>query len=314
MMKRTLTVILLCTLLLAVAPARADIQRNSYAYVNNPIITDRLHLREKPDEGSRSLGKYYNGTPVYVLEKTNSKWVKVRIGNENVGYSGYMMRKYLTESTDAEFINAMPLFVSSMNIWTVYQEPDLSALQSSLGKYQHVYLMGFTNDWCHIAVPTGGSEGDLYYFVPAGDKALTLGTHAYISNPVKTDRLHLRVKPDKSAKSLGKYYNGAEADVLGQTMDRQWCYVEMYGRKGWMKSAYLTFEGDKPNSTYYGVVTCSAAAKTALRSTPSAKGKIIATLDASANVEVFGVLEDWLHVRVNGIMCFIPKSSTDFTD
>lgn len=49
--------------------AKAMLDSSRWATPNNPDPKDRLHLREHPDKNSRSLGKYYNGTPLRVIEK-----------------------------------------------------------------------------------------------------------------------------------------------------------------------------------------------------------------------------------------------------
>jgi len=76
------------------AQALAGIDQSAYALVHNPNPADRLHLRVKPDKGSKSLGKFYNRTPVYVLERGDT-WTKVRVGSGLDGLTGYMMTKYL---------------------------------------------------------------------------------------------------------------------------------------------------------------------------------------------------------------------------
>ncbi len=55
-----------------------------------------LNLRESFSTGSRSLGLYPNGTPVYVYA-TMGAWVHVSVG----GQTGYMMAKYLSSSQPA---------------------------------------------------------------------------------------------------------------------------------------------------------------------------------------------------------------------
>ena len=61
--------------------------------VNNPNPADRLHLRVSPERGATSLGKFYNGTPVRVLEERGD-WVQVEIGLDG-NLTGWMMKKYL---------------------------------------------------------------------------------------------------------------------------------------------------------------------------------------------------------------------------
>ena len=74
------------------------LDRTNWAVVNNPNPTERLHLREKPDRKSVSLGKFYNRTPVYV-EEIRGDWAYVRIGRAT---TGYMLTKYLAFGEDAD--------------------------------------------------------------------------------------------------------------------------------------------------------------------------------------------------------------------
>lgn len=70
--------------------AKAMLDASGWATPSNPNPEDRLHLRELPRRDSRSLGKYYNGTPLQVLSR-GDEWTQVRIGQQ----VGYMMTKYL---------------------------------------------------------------------------------------------------------------------------------------------------------------------------------------------------------------------------
>lgn len=73
--------------------ALAQLDQGRYAVVNNPDPADRLHLRERPDKNARSLGKFYNGTPV-VVHSIDGAWTEVTIGLNGV-MPGWMMTKYL---------------------------------------------------------------------------------------------------------------------------------------------------------------------------------------------------------------------------
>ena len=70
------------------------IDRTGWAVVSNPDPADRLHLRTNPDKGAASLGKFWNGTPVRVLEEQDG-WCRVEIGTDG-HLTGWMMKKYLT--------------------------------------------------------------------------------------------------------------------------------------------------------------------------------------------------------------------------
>ena len=83
------------TIPLTAAEAQGHLNPDSWATPNSANPEDRLHLREKAEKGSRSLGKFYNGTPVKVLKK-GREWTKVQIGP----LTGYMMTKYLAFGQD----------------------------------------------------------------------------------------------------------------------------------------------------------------------------------------------------------------------
>lgn len=84
--------------------AAAQLDTNPYMYVNNPDPADRLHLRTKPQKGASSLGKFYNRTPVYVIEE-KGEWAHVRIGSKTGGLEGWMMKQYLSR---ADIASAFP--------------------------------------------------------------------------------------------------------------------------------------------------------------------------------------------------------------
>ena len=66
--------------------------QDGWAVVCNPNPEDRLYLRPEAGDRNDSLGKYYNGTPVQVLE-TKGDWFHVRICVN--GPEGWMMKKFL---------------------------------------------------------------------------------------------------------------------------------------------------------------------------------------------------------------------------
>ncbi len=76
----------------AVETEKADAPK--YAVVNNPYDYEVLNLRAEPTRRSKSIGNYYNGTFVRVLE-TVGDWAKVSIGTEGGQAVGYMMLSYL---------------------------------------------------------------------------------------------------------------------------------------------------------------------------------------------------------------------------
>lgn len=70
--------------------ALQQLDQTGWAMVNNPNPEDRLPLRTQPNKDAASLGKYYNGTAVQMLEDGET-WVKVSV----LCVEGYMMKQYL---------------------------------------------------------------------------------------------------------------------------------------------------------------------------------------------------------------------------
>ncbi|MCL2866567.1 MAG: leucine-rich repeat protein [Clostridia bacterium] len=63
-----------------------------FGVVCNPDSHDRLHLRKEPSTKSASLGRYYNGTQVQILDYSG-QWYHVKVD----GKEGYMLDTYVRE-------------------------------------------------------------------------------------------------------------------------------------------------------------------------------------------------------------------------
>lgn len=122
---------------------------DNMAVVNNPKPTERLHLREKPSYSSESLGRYYNGVRVEVLDK-DDEWTHVLIGE----LEGYMRTEYLDFKSPwpqsgmpvMEIYNPGPLANMKLRL-----EPDMNAAYDGVYKNgTKVIMMGFTAEWAHV--------------------------------------------------------------------------------------------------------------------------------------------------------------------
>lgn len=307
-MKRLLAFILV---LVCIAPAALA---GDFIYIANPNPEDRLHLRSEPYEGAKSLGKYYNGAPIERTGFFNSNgWASVQIGLGAGVRKGYMMTRYLSHQKQE---SAMPQYVAAAPV-KAYQQPDKKSASLTIAGGRLVSLMGFSDEWKHVMVSTGESEGNYTCFVPAsadGMIPLSDNVPVYISNPDPTDRLHLRTAPNTNAKSLGKYYNGCAGTLLDFTEDGEWLKVELYGQIGYMKSEFITVEG-KVNRTYWGIPTVKTIRRDApiYEERPNGNNHD-ATLPLGAEMEVLGVSADErvLHVSYDGNTWFVMAGDTDF--
>lgn len=292
----------------------------SELYISNPNPEDRLHLRTEPVKASKSLGKYYNGAPIEPIGNFNHNgWVQVRVGLGSNSLTGYMNGSYLSSKAPK---SVMPQYAAVKSV-KAYQQPNPSSKQLTIAGGRLLSLMGFSDGWWHLLAHTGTSEGNYTCFVPTDTKGIIpLGyegeVRAYISNPDKSDRLHLRAAPDQKAESFGKYYNGAVGTLLGFSEDGEWLHVDLYGMQGWMMTDFITVEG-KTNHTWYGMPTVHSRSG---QNIPffsdfpsSASVQHDATLPFGAVIEVLGVMANGvLHVEYAGGTGFVYAADTDFVN
>ena len=128
-----------------------------WAAVNNPNPKDRLHLRVKPDKNADSLGKFYNGTPLRILE-TKGDWCRVAIGRD--GLEGWMMKQYLAFSQTASAV--IPAF-PDLFLREEYEGLDVTAWADSAKKTPKTIprgegweIMGVMNDMYILASKSSG--------------------------------------------------------------------------------------------------------------------------------------------------------------
>ena len=142
--------------------ASLQMDASHYAQVVNPDPADRLHLRERPDRKSPSLGKYYSGTPVTVLSEQGG-WVEVTVGSRH----GWMMKDFLEmgyRQAGALRLNTLPmphLFSKDEAIVKIYDEPQNGACTNRINAGQDtmkvIGILG--NEWYHVWFPATGEYG-----------------------------------------------------------------------------------------------------------------------------------------------------------
>jgi SH3 domain protein len=132
---------------------------SDWAVVNNPNPADRLHLRVKADRSAKSLGKYYNGTPVRILE-TKGEWVHVDV----FGVTGWMMKEYLVFGTaghavEAAFPSRLP--IGSKADHFMYAKPETDHPIANYQDTQHglLVLAVVGDDWYHVWFPEENLTG-----------------------------------------------------------------------------------------------------------------------------------------------------------
>lgn len=132
------------------------VQISRSATVDNPNSIDRLNLRTQPSQDAPTLGKYYSGTVVEVLENDQNGWTKVRCYN----LEGYMMTKYLAFGQEQSKVgHAMPyVTVENAGGTGLNLRQSQSTTSTSLGLYPNgstVCVFGVSETWCHVQTEDG---------------------------------------------------------------------------------------------------------------------------------------------------------------
>ena len=306
--------------LLAIAfalPFGAAQAGETYAKVRCAGAERQLCMRISPDGQSAVMARYYDGVRVTVL-CDYGEWLLVSPGETDIGTPGYMNRGSLVFEGEKEYdaiTEAAPWFMSAEPVWALYEDPAEEAEYALYGRGEAMLLLGeTTSGWWHVRV-LRGADGETYSegYVPAGALRETLT--AVVNNPNPADRLNLRREWNRTAQSLGKYYNGVRVNVLGMPGGEEqpeWALVEIEGTgvRGYMKTAYLAFDEEA------GAVQ-SAQPQRTLKESVGLKEKAaqgaaeIQTLPVGTVVRVLGVCGEWLHVCAEGAYGYLPESAAE---
>jgi len=141
--------------------AAAQLTREGWAVVSNPDPKDRLHLRAEPNTSSESLGKFYNRTPVRVLE-TRDGWARVRVGTDG-RLEGWMMTKYLAFGTAMDAVaSASPDLILREGYENnpLFAAPDRKETTGVYFGYG-TWIAGVIGDEWYILLDTDGNTGYL---------------------------------------------------------------------------------------------------------------------------------------------------------
>lgn len=269
--------------------------------------TGRLNLRAQPSEASASLGLYYNGVMVRVLENVSDQWAKVRVGESAGTQTGYMRRAYLTICSQIDsymYPHMSPAYIPADTEWPLYSEPrDISRESGYFSNRMPVEVMGvLPSGWWHVRLLGISGEPQTTGFIPAKYEAILNQRVAGIIAPGPSFALNLREAPDANAKILGRYYNGTLVTVLTD-IDDQWAQVRIgdpgaaavsgYMRKDMLTyNPYLTVNDHRPERRLSPNLS-----RVAMRFSPSDNPEFsVVYIPDARTFKVLGEYGGWLHV------------------
>jgi len=329
-MKRMLSLLAAALLLaLCAAPALADgFAAGTTLYVCNPDSTDRLNLRAAPRQDAVSLGKYYNGTPVYLLDAPKNGYAHVSICGESP--EGYMDTRYLSAQAVDSAMPSLTVRNGSGTGANLRAQPSPTAkILATYPNGTRLSVLGVRDDgWLHVT-----HEGYCAFVLadlltpslsfhktdePAASTQVTgpsvqvsLSNLAVVNNPDPLDRLNLRGAPDGDGVVVGKYFNGTIVTLLSEEKNG-WYFVSISGKQGYMKGTYLERSGSPVGSAMLSVDVSTA---TALYETESTKARQLAWLPRGTTITVMGIgANGWCHAVANGQTGFVlvEKLESDY--
>ena len=237
-MRKIFAWLLTLSLILAVLPAALAqedaFERTHFSIVANPRLTDRLNLREKPDENAKSLGRLYSGTPVLVDEngaKTDGRgrvWERVSLDlflSGDVDFKGYMLKEYLKPLGE----NAVPpafFYASVRSGAKLLREPRNNAAVTATAGDGNLSVLGDIGDDWRLVMNGSGRIG----FVRAARLIRTwVDIQSAFARPTDGGDTVTVYSDIDLKKPLGTLYAGAPLHVYGLSKGKGTATVESFG-------------------------------------------------------------------------------------
>ncbi|MDR0928502.1 MAG: SH3 domain-containing protein [Oscillospiraceae bacterium] len=180
--------------------------------------SDRVHLRAEPSKDADSMGLYFAGTYVEVLDERTADWVWVRIGEE----TGYIMRQYLQFTMQFDMLartaSQQPLGLAN-NLGGAFVNLRPAPVEAGqpllgVGNGALVTIAGETDDhWYYVRDEMSGQWG---YMLASLVLPVDAGTYGTYREVLERDG-YFRNPEDNSLLRLSDLRNGSEGMPLSTT-------------------------------------------------------------------------------------------------
>ena len=311
MKKKMICLLVVCLMISSIPTALADrfseygwdADTTGYlAVVANPKLGDRLNLREKPDTDAKSLGRFYSGTPVYVVSRNTERdsdgreWARVdMIANFDGGaeLTGWMLKDYLMPM-NVNF-EAPQLFYKAYarKSTNLLSEPRNGAEVVGQAGSNELYVLGdIGDDWRLVA----NSDRVVGYIRAARIQHSWMEVKDAYLFPADGGGYVPIYEDQELTKVRAKMYPGASVRVIDCSKTKGWATVESFGVPSDMKNEWV-WQADISGYARLEDVTVFIQpwqAKVNLR-TGKAKTDLKlddATIPAGASVTVVGEMKD----------------------
>lgn len=122
--------------------------QSSVFYINTRSTGKQLHLRKSSNASSKSMGLFYTGTPLTVINYTRTGWAYVRIGQTE----GYMAAEYFTSTPPQQYGDQRSVQNRHANGLNLRDTPSTSGeLLTFVPNNTIITLLGeLSNGWCYV--------------------------------------------------------------------------------------------------------------------------------------------------------------------
>ena len=205
--------------------------------------SSNLNLRQGPSTSTDVLATLRHGQSVTVTGESGD-WYAIEVS----GYSGYVMKTYVTFSEDEESSSSssevFPAVIRlSSSSSTVNVRSGAGTNYSKIGSLTNgasVNVVASNGDWYRIEYGNGyGYVMKTYVqLVSSGSSGSSSGDEDVLT-AVTTAAVNLREEGTTSSDKLGTYPKGTRVVVLEK--GSSWSRVDISGNEGYMKNTYLDF-------------------------------------------------------------------------
>lgn len=205
--------------------------------------SSNLNLRQGPSTSTDVLATLRHGQSVTVTGESGD-WYAIEVS----GYSGYVMKTYVTFSEDEESSSGssevFPAVIRlSSSSSTVNVRSGAGTNYSKIGSLTNgasVNVVASNGDWYRIEYGNGyGYVMKTYVQLVSSGSSGSSSGNADVLTAVTTAAVNLREEGTTSSDKLGTYPKGTRVVVLEK--GSSWSRVNISGNEGYMKNTYLDF-------------------------------------------------------------------------
>ena len=260
-----------------------------------------LNLRQNPSLEAKVIRQYPTGTWMTVLSE-EGEWSKVEVG----GNTGYVMSKYLTESSSESTLYVRTNTGRGLNL------RDMPSLEGNIitsfkpGTAVKVLVRGA--NWHKVSIGEQVGYMDARYLTSASSG--TASKTGVVSNPGANQVLLLREKASTDARVLGYFGNGTQVTITGESGD--FYKVSVGGKNGFMMKKFIKLNASSSSTLPAAPFTAKLMNPNGnsivnFRTAPGLNSSIIKAHKVGTEIKVLEVGETWCKAEIDGVTGYVSK-------